>query len=153
LEISATKEAGQLLEWEDLQRMKYSWRAAQEALRLQPPVGGGYRKAIKDFKYGGFTIPKGWKVSPCTFSLSVSLSVEDYRKNLTAIGYMQIHWTVKSTHGKSEYFSNPDKFDPSRFEGDGPPPYTFVPFGGGPRIFFQREKCALYSKGYKCVQC
>lgn len=106
LEISATKEAGQLLEWGDLQRMKYSWRVAQEALRLQPPVGGGFRKAIKDFKYGGFTIPKGWK----------------------------IHWTVNSTNRKSEYFSNPDKFDSSRFEGEGPSPYTFVPFGGGPRM-------------------
>jgi cytochrome P450 len=45
-----------------------------------------------------------------------------------------MHWTVNSTHQKSEYFSNPEKFDPSRFEGEGPPPYTFVPFGGGPRM-------------------
>lgn len=75
-------------------------------LRLQPPVGRGFRKAIKDFKYGGFTIPKGWK----------------------------IHWTVNSTNRKSQYFSNPDKFDPLRFEGEGPSPYTFVPFGGGPRM-------------------
>ena len=47
---------------------------------------------------------------------------------------MQLHWNAYSTHRNSEYFPNPEKFDPSRFEGDGPAPYTFVPFGGGPRM-------------------
>jgi len=32
-----------------------------------------------------------------------------------------------------EIFFNPTKFDPSKFE-QGPPPFTFVLFGGGPHI-------------------
>eukprot|EP01018_Ginkgo_biloba_P037850 Gb_08111 [translate_table: standard] len=106
LEIARSMEERQLLKWEDLQNMKYSWRVAQETLRIQAPAEGTFRKAIVEFSYGGFTIPKGWK----------------------------LHWTVNSTHRNAEYFENPEKFDPSRFEEEGPPPYTFVPFGGGPRM-------------------
>ncbi|GLJ24765.1 hypothetical protein SUGI_0473340 [Cryptomeria japonica] len=108
MEIKKEKEASQvdLLQWDDLQKMKYTWRAAQETLRLYPPAGGTWRKAIVDISYSGFTIPKGWK----------------------------LFWTTSSTHKNAEYFKDPEKFDPSRFEGNGPAPYTFVPFGGGPRM-------------------
>lgn len=47
---------------------------------------------------------------------------------------LQIHWMFDATHKNPEYFPNPEKFDPSRFQGDGPAPYTFVPFGGGLRM-------------------
>lgn len=47
---------------------------------------------------------------------------------------LQVLWTPHSSHKNSEYFPEPEKFDPSRFEGSGPPPYTFVPFGGGARM-------------------
>eukprot|EP01018_Ginkgo_biloba_P037905 Gb_10758 [translate_table: standard] len=106
LEIAGSKPAGQFMEWEDLQKMKYSWRVVQESLRMMPPVQGTFRKAMTEFTYGGFTIPEGWR----------------------------IYWTVNSMHRKAKYFENPEKFDPSRFEGAGPAPYTFVPFGGGPRM-------------------
>lgn len=32
-----------------------------------------------------------------------------------------------------EIFPHPTKFDPRRFEGGPPPPFTFMPFGGGHR--------------------
>ncbi|KAI8542358.1 hypothetical protein RHMOL_Rhmol08G0132500 [Rhododendron molle] len=48
--------------------------------------------------------------------------------------FIKIHWNAYSTHKNPEYFPDPERFDPSRHEGDGPLPYSFVPFGGGPRM-------------------
>ena len=41
---------------------------------------------------------------------------------------------MNSTHRNPKYFQEPERFDPSRFEGAGPEPFTFVPFGGGQRM-------------------
>ncbi|PSR96924.1 Dammarenediol 12-hydroxylase [Actinidia chinensis var. chinensis] len=93
-----------LLNWEDTRKMRYSWNVACEVMRLMPPVLGTFREAITDFTYDRYLIPKG----------------------------MKIHWISHSTHKDPKHFKNPEKFDPSRFEGNGPPPFAFVPFGGGP---------------------
>nr|AOG74836.1 beta-amyrin 28-oxidase [Platycodon grandiflorus] len=106
MEIAESKAPGELLNWDDLTKMKYSWNVACEVLRLAPPLQGAFREAITDFMYSGFSIPKGWK----------------------------LYWSANSTHKNPKFFPEPQKFDPSRFEGAGPAPFTFVPFGGGPRM-------------------
>ncbi|CAK7338471.1 unnamed protein product [Dovyalis caffra] len=106
-EIANSKPKGELLTWEELAKMKYTWRVAQETLRMFPPIFGGFRKAVKDIEYDGYLIPEGW----------------------------QIFWVTNMTHTDNTIFPEPSKFDPSRFENQvSIPPYCFIPFGGGPRM-------------------
>ncbi|XP_038878724.1 beta-amyrin 28-monooxygenase-like isoform X2 [Benincasa hispida] len=115
MEIARSKAAGELLTWEDLQKMKYSWNVVCEVLRLFPPVQGAFRVALTDFAFNGFYIPKGWK----------------------------LYWSAAATHKNEKYFAEPLKFEPRRFEGKGPAPFTYVPFGGGPRMCPGKEYARL----------
>ncbi|KAI4368569.1 hypothetical protein MLD38_017113 [Melastoma candidum] len=114
-EIAAAKPPGQLLDWEDVQKMRYTRNVVFEVLRLYPATNTVFREAIDDFEFTGYNIPKGWKIA-CSASL---------------------------VHKDPVLFSSPESFDESRFDNSGPAPYTYLPFGGGPRMCLGKELACL----------
>ncbi|XP_031257276.1 beta-amyrin 28-monooxygenase-like [Pistacia vera] len=105
-EVAASQKPGELLNWDDMQKMKYSWNVVCEVMRLTPTIRGTFREVMTDFTYAGYTVPKGWK----------------------------LYWTVDSTNMNPKHFPDPEKFDPSRYdEKNNLPTYAFTPFGVGPR--------------------
>lgn len=61
-DIAKAKTTNEALTWNDINKMKHTWRLAMEVLRMVPPVFGNFRRALKDIEYGGYIIPKGWQV-------------------------------------------------------------------------------------------
>ncbi|RLM69108.1 hypothetical protein C2845_PM17G06230 [Panicum miliaceum] len=58
--IARSKAPGEALSWDDLSRMRYTWAAAMETLRLVPTSFSILRKAVDDVEHGGYLIPKGF---------------------------------------------------------------------------------------------
>ncbi|RZB96641.1 Beta-amyrin 28-monooxygenase [Glycine soja] len=114
-DIKKSKGSNAALDWDSRQKLKYTWVVAQETMRLYPTAPGALREAITDITYEGFTIPKGWEIF-CAF-----------------IG----------TNKNPKYFDEPESFDPSRFEGNVPVPYTWIPFGAGPRTWPGKDYARL----------
>ncbi|KAI5069388.1 hypothetical protein GOP47_0015689 [Adiantum capillus-veneris] len=90
------------LTWEDMKSMRLTTRVIQETLRVATILSFTFREAVEDVEYKGYIIPKGWKVLPL----------------------------FRNIHHSPEFFPEPHKFDPSRFEVP-PKPNTFLPFGNG----------------------
>ncbi|KAL0360108.1 UNVERIFIED_CONTAM: Beta-amyrin 28-monooxygenase [Sesamum radiatum] len=82
-----------------------------------------------------------WNVARESLRLTPLLKEHSEKPQLSSL--MLTFWTVHSSHKNPKYFPEPEKFDPSRFEGSGPAPYTFVPFGGGPRMCPGKEYARL----------
>jgi cytochrome P450 len=61
-DIAKNKPRGEALLWEDLSKMTFTWRVAQETLRIISPVFGNSRRALEDIQFQGYCIPKGWEV-------------------------------------------------------------------------------------------
>ena len=94
---------------ENLKSMTYLDMVLKEVMRLVPPVGGGFRKAIKTFEFNGYRIPKGWN----------------------------IQYQIAQTHQDKELYPQSDRFDPERFNPENPvekqASFGYIPFGGGLR--------------------
>eukprot|EP00249_Psilotum_nudum_P028104 c3667_g1_i1 orf=368-1753(-) len=90
------------LTWTDTKNMRLTSRVIQETLRMATILSFTFREALVDIEYKGYIIPKGWKVMPL----------------------------FRNIHHSPEFFPEPQKFDPSRFEVP-VKPNTFLPFGNG----------------------
>lgn len=80
----------------------------KETLRLYPPIHIGNRRATEDMAICGYHVPEGKRVM----------------------------YSIYLSHRDKEYWRDPDSFCPARFERgneEKAPPFTYVPFGGGPR--------------------
>ncbi|KAH7849815.1 hypothetical protein Vadar_023405 [Vaccinium darrowii] len=101
--IYLSNEEGNLpLTWAQTRQMPITYRVVLESLRMASIISFTFREAVDDVEYKGYLIPKGWKVMPL----------------------------FRNIHHNTEFFSDPQKFDPSRFE-TALKPYTFMPFGSG----------------------
>jgi cytochrome P450 len=104
---------------EQLKQMTYLEQVMREVLRLVPPVGNIFRTAINACEFGGYEIPKGWRV--------VS--------------------GITPTHQDSQLYPEPDRFDPDRFSSErSAKPFSYVPFGGGLRECLGKEFARLEMK-------
>lgn len=88
-EIRSTRlETNRGLTWDDTRRMPVTSRVLQETLRISSILSFTFREAVEDVEIEGYLIPRGWKVLPL----------------------------FRTIHYSSDFFPNPDQFDPSRFE-------------------------------------
>jgi cytochrome P450 len=98
---------------EDIPQLVYTRRVIQESMRLYPPIWIIERRVIEADEIGGYHIPKGSSVVISPYAL----------------------------HRHPAFWSNPEQFDPTRFEARPPPAY--IPFGAGPRFCIGNEFAML----------
>ncbi|CAA2997666.1 abscisic acid 8 -hydroxylase 4-like [Olea europaea subsp. europaea] len=90
------------LTWNQTRNMPFTYKVILESLRMASIISFTFREAVTDVEYKGHLIPKGWKVMPL----------------------------FRNIHHNPNFFVDPQKFDPSRFE-DVLKSNTFMPFGSG----------------------
>jgi cytochrome P450 len=77
----------------------------KEVLRTRPVLSITPRQVVEPFAVGGWTLPPGVHVTPCPYL----------------------------AHRRPELWPEPTAFRPERHLGGAPPPYAWLPFGGGVR--------------------
>ncbi|XP_054157849.1 cytochrome P450 3A24-like [Oppia nitens] len=97
-------------DYESIAQMPYLEACVAETLRLYTPITAVGRMAADEYTIGdtGLTIPKG----------------------------MLVNFDVETLHHNPDYYPEPDRWNPERFmpyNRDKLVPYTYMPFGLGPR--------------------
>ena len=93
---------------EQLNQLNYLELVNKETLRLYPPIHIGNRKAGKTMDVQGYEIEEG----------------------------MRVMYSIYLAHRDKKYWPEPNRFLPERFDRQNKiklPPFTYLPFGGGPR--------------------
>ena len=107
-EIDTVLENTRLPTAEDLPRLPYAEMVLAESMRLYPPAWTIGRLALKDFQAGEYVVPAGSLVLMSQFVM----------------------------HRDARFYPDPLRFDPERWTPaakETRPPYSYFPFGGGPR--------------------
>ncbi|XP_039062713.1 cytochrome P450 724B1-like [Hibiscus syriacus] len=104
-EIRKNKKRGEPLNWEDYQKMEFTYNVIYESMRCGNVVKFLHRVALQDVKFKGYFIPAGWKILPM----------------LTA------------AHFDPTLHEDPMEFNPWRWT-DKATTKKVMPFGGGPRL-------------------
>ena len=93
-------------EIDTLERSPLLDQVIKESLRLYPPIHIGNRRVIEDLEFEGGTVPAGERM----------------------------FYSIYLTHRDSTIWENAEDFCPERFaHGRKTPPFSYIPFGGGPR--------------------
>ncbi|KAB5556873.1 hypothetical protein DKX38_007782 [Salix brachista] len=120
IEISrAKKQSGEMeMNWDDYKKMEFTQCVINETLRLGNVVRFLHRKAVRDVRYKGYDIPRGWKVLPVISAVHLDSTVFDQPQHFNPWRWQQPDnacgsSTCSSAATRSKYF---------------------MPFGGGPRL-------------------
>ncbi|KAH6714121.1 cytochrome P450 [Leptodontidium sp. MPI-SDFR-AT-0119] len=122
--------------YEDLKAMKYLSHTLNETLRLYPAVPFNVRFALTDTTLPGFNGQPDITVVAGD-SVIYSTLVMQRRSDLYPV--------------PSAEFAPPQVFSPDRWDHWSPPPWTYVPFNGGPRICIG-QNFALTEMAYVLVR-
>ncbi|XP_066991533.2 cytochrome P450 9e2 [Anabrus simplex] len=115
------------LTYEKVQKMKYLDMVISESLRIYPPAPIIDRMCVKNY-----TIPATDKHPEYTIKKREGIWIPVY-----------------AIHHNPEYYPDPEKFDPERFSDENKnsiQPYTYLPFGIGPRLCIGQRFALLEAK-------